>query len=116
MRLSLDATLAAWGTPHFAATFKREFEALDPACLPLQQGLAYSSAVADEAFHALLMATQELPGMLELKVGVMYAGIIAGCNCADDPTPPVTQTEYCVLGVRILRADGTAQVELVPEV
>lgn len=116
MRLSLDETLAAWGKPDFAATFKREFEALDPAHLPLQQGLAYSSAVADEAFHALLMATQESPGELALKVGVMYAGIITGCNCADDPTPPVTQTEYCVLGVRIQRADGAAQVELLPDV
>ncbi|MCA1925090.1 MAG: hypothetical protein LDL16_02275 [Thiobacillus sp.] len=116
MSLSLNATLAAWGTPDFAATFKREFEALPAACLPLQQGLAYSSMVADEAFHALLIGTQELPDELALRVGVMYAGIIAGCNCADDPTPPVTQTEYCVLDVRIRRADGGVQVKPAPDV
>ncbi len=115
MTIRLDASLAAWDTPEFAATFKREFESIDPAVLPLQQGLRYTSAVADEAFHVLLMATHASVDALTLKIGVVYAGLIAGCNCADDPTPPVTQTEYCVLHVRIDRVSGQARVELTPE-
>jgi hypothetical protein len=99
----MPATCEAWGRPDFASTFKREFEGIDPAWLPLQAGLAYSSAVADEPFHAILIATHANDSVLVLKVGVMYAGIIAGCNCADDPTPITPLPEYCVLEVRIDR-------------
>lgn len=115
MSVVLADTLAAWGSPDFAAVSKREFEALDPASLPLQQALAFSSVVADEPFHVRLIAADMRADALELKVGVLYAGVIAGCNCADDPTPPATQTEYCVLRVEICREDGRAQVELAPE-
>ena len=112
MKLHLPATLAAWTSPHFVTVFKREFEALSAGVLPLQQALAHSSAVADEAFQAILIASEANAESLVLKVGVMYEGIIAGCNCADDPSPPATQTEYCVLILRIDRVGAAASVAL----
>lgn len=115
MKLHLPATLAAWTSPDFVTVFKHEFEALDAAMLPLQQALAHSSAVGDDAFRAILIASAANGESLVLKVGVMYEGVTTGCNCADDPTPPATQTEYCVLILRIDRVGAMASVELDPD-
>ena len=112
MHLSLPETRAAWASPEFEATFRRELEAVEAACLPLQQALAFSNAVADEPFHVRLLAAHELADTLVLKVGVLYAGWIAGCQCSDDPTPPSSLTEYCELEVHLDRATAAARVEL----
>lgn len=115
MSLRLPLTLAAWNTPEFRAVFKREAEALDPGLLPLQQGLAYTSAVADEPIRTTLIAAEATASGLRVKTGVFYAGIIGGCSCADDPTPLESQTEYCVLAFDIAAPDGAAQVTLLPD-
>lgn len=115
MPLRLPLTLAAWNTPEFRAVFNREVEAIDPGLLPLQQGLAYTSAVADEPVHATLIAAEATAFGLRVKAGVFYAGIIGGCSCADDPTPLQSQTEYCVLAFDIDAPDGAARVTLLPD-
>lgn len=111
----LPQTVQTWGTPGFEQTFKREIEALDAAGLPLQQALAHSSRVTDAPFHAMLIDVREAPGLLRVKAGIFYGGIIAGCSCADDPTPVSEQTEYCVLQVDIDRKTGEATVVLLDE-
>lgn len=111
----LPQTLQSWGKPGFEPTFKREIEALDAAELPLQQGLARSSHVADQPFHAMLIHASEAPGVLRVKAGIFYGGIIAGCSCADDPTPIDTQTEYCVLQLDIDRETAETRVTLLDD-
>lgn len=111
----LTQTVQSWGKPGFEQAFKREIEALDAAELPLQQGLARSSHVADQPFHAMLIDAREAPGVLCIKAGIFYGGIIAGCSCADDPTPIDVQTEYCVLQLDIDRTSGEARVALLDD-
>ena len=108
----LPKSLASRGTPAFEKTFKSELRTVDPQLLPLQQGLTHSNhALADDLAFVLLNHMEE-EGELLVKVGIFYKGIIAGCSCADDPTPVDEITEYCELLVHIDRESGEAQFEL----
>jgi hypothetical protein len=113
--IRLPHALAAWNTPGFREVLKQEIAGIDPQALPLQQGLALSSHVADRPFQPVVLDTREDDGQLQAKVGIFYAGIIAGCSCADDPTPIDEQTEYCVLQFEIDRATADTRVSLLEE-
>jgi hypothetical protein len=111
----LPNSLNAWGTPGFETTLRQEIEQLDAAQLPLQQGLTRSSHVTDRPFQAMVIAVREETGLIRAKAGIFYTGVIAGCSCADDPTPIDEQTEYCVVQIDIDRATADAKVTLLPE-
>ena len=111
----LTKSLQVWGTPRFSAELKRELEQLGTGALPLQQGLALSSYVADEPYEAVILDVNESPTSLHARVGIFYSGIIAGCSCADDPTPLETQREHCVVQVVIDKATAVAAISLVSE-
>lgn len=87
----------AWGTPDFEGILKAEVEQLDVRQLPLQQGLSYSSYVSAARPTLMMIRAGENEGCIRVKAGVFYAGIVAGCSCADDPTPVDEVTEYCEL-------------------
>jgi hypothetical protein len=110
--MQLKQSLAAWGREDFTATFKREVEALDPHSLPLQQGLSGTSQVADQPFHIIVIGQREEPGCLRVKAGVHYAGLLAGCSCADDPSTVEPEPEYCELCFEIDPVDASARVSL----
>lgn len=110
--IRLPRSLAAWHTDGFRAALCRELEALGPHRLPLQQGLARSSHVSDAPIRVMALDAFEDEHALTIRVGVVYAGVIAGCNCADDPTPVDEQAEYCVLQVVIDRTTGAARVSV----
>ncbi|HRK77928.1 MAG TPA: hypothetical protein PLQ95_05265 [Thiobacillus sp.] len=105
----------AWGTPGFEAVLKREVEQLNAVQLPLQQGLAISSHVTERPFQAMLISAREESGLIRVKAGIFYTGVIAGCSCADDPTPIDEQTEYCVVQFDIDPATARATVTLLEE-
>ncbi len=113
--IRLSNALKAWGTPGFEAILKREIGQLDAAQLPLQQGLAISSHVTDRPFQAMVISVHEAPGVIHVKAGIFYTGVIAGCSCADDPTPIDEQNEYCVVQFDIDRATANTTVTLLAE-
>lgn len=100
--LHLPDSLAAWGTPGFAAALKRELAGAG-ARLPLQQGLSATGYALDARIEVMLLGAEATAGEIVVKVGVFYAGVVAGCNCADDPTPVEAQPEYCELRIAIDR-------------
>jgi hypothetical protein len=106
----LPQSLAAWPTPDFAAVLKRELEAAGPGSLPLQQCLAASSYALDTGCSVMVLGAAEEGETICARVGVFFHGVIAGCSCADDPTPVEPQQEYCELEVRIDRRSGAASV------
>ncbi len=112
--IHLPETLAAWGSPDFEDRFKQEVRQLDARHLPLQQGLAYSSVVSDSDFSARVISASEEVSILRVRAGILYSGIIAGCSCADDPTPVGEQTEYCEVLFEINRKNAEATVKLLP--
>jgi len=110
--IRLPDSLAAWGTPAFHATLKREIERLDAARLPLQQGLSRTSYVTDHPPTAIVLGTSEDARFIRAKVGIFYAGVVAGCSCADDPTPVTEEDEYCEVRVAIDRETAEATLTL----
>jgi hypothetical protein len=107
--MHLPESARAWGSTDFVAVLKRELaERKDE--LPLQQALTGTSTVADEAVTVVLLGTQADAALICVKVGIFFGGILAGCSCADDPTPIEPQTEYCELKIEIDRVTGNASL------
>jgi hypothetical protein len=113
--LSFAKALGAWGTPGFNQVLKQEIEQLDAGQLPLQQGLARSSHVADSRFSAIILRVSDDADSIHAKAGISYAGIIAGCSCTDDPTPMSEQAEYCEVLLAIDKQTAAATVVLLQE-
>ena len=113
--LQLTRSANAWGTPAFEAVFKRELQQLGADCLPLQQGLSASSVALDSGIDVMVKRVSDDAGAIRVKAGIFYAGIVAGCSCADDPTPVSENTEYCEVQVVIDKATAAASITLLVE-
>jgi len=107
--IKLNDTLSAWQTDTFTTALKNELGSVSPTLLPLQAGLQQGSHVAeDEGFKVMVINTQDNDEQIQVKIGIFYSSIIAGCACADDPTPPDICNEYCELQLAINKT--TAEV------
>lgn len=94
---------------------KQAIESINPATLPLQQGLSQGSHVTDDPLKTIIINYVEEEDSIQVKAGIFYSSIIAGCSCADDPTPVDTNQEYCVLQFDIDKNTGEADVKLLGE-
>ncbi|MDP2031367.1 MAG: hypothetical protein Q8K12_17165 [Thiobacillus sp.] len=95
--------------------FKQEVEKLDGQHLPLQQGLAASSHVSNRPIQVMILGVAEESECIRVRAGIFYTGVIAGCNCADDPSPLDEQNEYCVVQIDIDRTTAESTVCLVTD-
>lgn len=111
----LAEVLAAWNTPAFENQLKSAIEQMTVDQLPLQQGLANSGYALDTNLKAVLISTAELADYFQATVGIFYTGVIAGCNCADDPTPVDELPEYCVVEVAINKLSAATTICLIDE-
>ncbi len=93
---------------------KGEVEHLDARLLPLQAGLSQGSYVSERQFSAMILGISEQTGVIFARAGIFYTSIIAGCNCADDPSPVDEQTEYCEMQFEINKETAEATVKLLP--
>lgn len=113
--LRFPRAVAAWPSSGFKSILKAEIEAQEPGELPLQAALAFTSHVSDRPLGATILAVEVTADRLTVKAGLLFAGLIAGCSCADDPTPVDEVSEYCEVLFEIERADGRASVALLEE-
>ena len=113
--IQLTETLNAWGTPYFKDVLKKEIEQIDAGQLPLQQGLSTGSYVIDGKFNVMIVGVSEEAGLIRVKAGIFYSAIIAGCSCADDPTPVNEESEYCVVQLDINKQTADTTVALLAE-
>lgn len=102
----------AWGTPRFGAALKQDIERLNPDLLPLQEALSASSVALTDKLEARIIEASERDGVIRVRAGIFYSGVVAGCSCADDPTPIETQNEYCEVQLDIDRATAMTTVTL----
>lgn len=105
--IRLPESLRAWNTPTFDAVLKGELER-QARELPLQQALAATSVALDDAVSVMVLGAADEGGVIRARVGVFFSGVVAGCGCADDPTPVEPQNEYCELRLLIDKATGEA--------
>lgn len=113
--MRLPESLAVWGSAGFERVLKQELERLDAGSLPLQQGLTGSSVALGDRLEVMVIGVGDDAERIRVTVGVFYAGLVAGCSCADDPTPVEAQSEYCELLITIDKATGAASARLVPD-
>lgn len=111
----LSRSLDAWNTPDFRNVFKQEAGQLGMEALPLQQGLSRSSHVSGESYEVVILSATEEPQRIQVKAGIFYQGIIAGCSCADDPTPIDEQTEYCEVLFEIDKSTAETAITLLED-
>jgi hypothetical protein len=107
------AALAAWGTDRFTDALREEIEKLGPEQLPLQQGLRATSQVSNRPIQATILDVADESDLVRARAGIFYSGIIAGCSCADDPTPVSEEPEYCEVSLKIDKRTGAAVIALV---
>ncbi len=108
--ITMTKSAAAYGSDGLAQVLKQEIESLDPTLLPLQENLTQGSVAKGEGFSAVVLRVEEDAGSIRAKVAIFYAGVIAGCACADDPTPQNETAEYCEVVFVIQRDGGDAQI------
>lgn len=106
--------LEASGSPDFENILKQEIEALGADRLPLVQALTAGNYIASNAIQAMILAVTQEKDCIRVKAGIFFEGILAGCSCADDPTPVEPQSEYCEIQFDIDRATARASVSLLP--
>ncbi len=113
--IRLPQSLQSWGTPEFQGVLKRELEQLGSEQLPLQHGLSSSSYALDDKLNIIIHGVAEEAACLRVKAGIFYSGIIAGCSCADDPTPVDENIEYCEVRVDIDKTTAEATITLLAD-
>lgn len=113
--IHLPKALSAWNTPAFPDVLKDEIEHLNMDALPLQQGLSQGSYASHDGISVMIISTTEEPDCIRIKTGIHFTGIIAGCNCADDPTPVGGQPEYCEMLFAIDRQTAETTVILLQD-
>ena len=111
----LKLSLQAWNTAKFTETLKQEICSLAEKSLPLQQGLRYSSIANANGLSVAVLKVTEDNHHVKAIVGLFYTGIIAGCNCADDPSPVDEITEYCEAEFRINKTTAETAITLIDQ-
>ena len=108
----LKNILSTINSPEFKQTIKDEISQLDKSLLPLQQGMSLSSYVGSAPFSVVILNTSNDEYYVNIKTGIFYTGIIAGCSCSDDPSPTDEQNEYCELLFSVNKETEYTEVEL----
>lgn len=111
--IELMTALSAWKTPDFETQLKAEIEKMTGKQLPLQKGLSYSSYALDDDIKSTILNISEDSQSIQVKAGLFYKGIIAGCSCSDDPSPVDEQLEYCEVILVIDKLTARTDITLI---
>ena len=108
--IKLTRALNSWGTDKFAKTLKQEIETLEKGSLPLDFATTQGGKVNDSDISALINKITENDTSIQVRVGIFFHEIIAGCNCNDDP---VEENTYCELLLSIDKNTAEASFTLI---
>ena len=107
-----SAAITAWDTTDFTPQLVKAMHALGVRGLPMQKALSQGSVALDDDMMVRVLRSEAQDDQIRVKVSIQYTSIIAGCSCADDPTPQSVLPEYCELALTIDRRSGLAEVLL----
>ena len=110
--IKLTKTIQSLDSDSYKKVAKEEIQNIEPDLLPLQQGLSFSSYVGKAPFTVVILKVTEETNTLNIKTGIFYTGIIAGCSCSDDPSPTDEQNEYCELQFSINKDTAETEIRL----
>ena len=110
--ICLTRSLGAWRTPDFESVLIGELATLDASHFPLQAGLKRSSYALSTDVKLMFIVAVDSPDAVKARIGIHYQGMIAGCNCADDPSPVDSVNEYCEVELCIDKRTAEASFTL----
>lgn len=110
--LRLESALSVWGRPEFEETLKRELMQFGIADLPLQAGLTSGSQAIDRPICVIIKRIEDAGPVIRVMTGIFFKSVIAGCSCADDPTPTNELDEFCELQLDIDKMTAVATITL----
>lgn len=111
--LRLEQSLHAWQSDAFKATLKDELERAGADSLPLQKCLTTADIALSKPISVRCQNATEMNGHIRAKVGVFFEGATPEDNCVDDPTPLLSQAEYCEFMLDIDKVSAETRVELI---
>ena len=85
---------------------------LPPGTLPLDAACSQGGMVDDGNLSISVLRHATSDTHVTVRLGVFFAEIVGGCNCHDDP---VATDSYALLGLRIARDGGAAEIRLLSE-
>ncbi len=109
--IRLVETLKAWGTHEFDHALKREL-AKHADSLPLHQALLIGNHVVDTPITVTINNASEMQNSVHVSVGIFFQSVIAGCNCAEDPSSVNENNEYCELLLEIDKLNAETKIVL----
>lgn len=80
--------------------------------LPLLQAMAHGSQIAAAEICVMLLTSVEVESLIQVRAGIFFSSVTAGCSCADDPTPLNEIDEYCELQFDIDKTSAITRVLL----
>ncbi len=95
-----------------ASALVRTLEQLPYGTLPLHEACTQGGVVDDSGLSVSVLRYAASDSHVTVRLGVFFAEVVGGCNCHDDP---VATHSYALLGLRIARGDGTAEIQLLSE-
>jgi len=110
--IRLPKTLSAWQTPALKAVFEQEIKTLELSLLPLVRAMSRGSQIAVDEIGVMLISSAESGSSIQVKAGIFFSSVIAGCSCADDPTPLDVNAEYCEMRFDIDKVSASTEVVL----
>lgn len=113
--VKLPESLKALDSPSFAEVFKNEVANLKAGSLPLQECITQGSFTNEGDVSVVVLSISKAPDVVSIKAGIFYSSVIAGCSCADDPTPVDELTEYCELLFDINRETSEVVISLLSD-
>ena len=111
--IRMSRALEAWGTQDFCDVVKQELMRLKVDQLPLQEAISQGNYVLDEPISVMNVKADESGETIRARAGIFFLTVIAGCNCADDPTPVEKINEYCEILVNIDKKTALVSVDLI---
>ena len=110
--LRLPQALAAWGSEAFTDVLRHELIAAGAHALPLQRCMVHGNHVASTPVSLLLHSVEADAARIRVRLDVLFQSVVAGCSCADDPTPWSELDECCRVEVAIDRSTAHADILL----
>lgn len=91
---------------------RQDLRALGERALPLQQALRQSSIPLADELDVMILDCHGSDEGWNIRCTVFFHGIVAGCQCADDPGPEQRIDESARLHIRLSLSDGYARIQL----
>jgi len=92
--------------------FEQEVATLESSLLPLMQGMSQGSQITAADIGVMLISADDAGSCIQVRAGIFFSSVIAGCSCADDPSPVDENAEYCELRFDIDKEGARTEVLL----